>query len=280
MPTINFNGTSISFNRLVCYGCSFTAGGELGDIYLLAKKTEDQISEIKKNLGIEKFNQLSEVRANKSGYYSDKKGRELAWPAALAKKFNVPYKNRAHGGSSLGHAIFHLETDLHRPDVEFGIDIDNDLIIVGITSESRWFYIDKDGNPMKPIVNNANQWPGAKFYKEFILHCSNDNNMMYSYIVNLKYLDMLSKSLGGRILVQPCLQPFNDFHIKDSITEEYLRRFLKKTVDSLTNVIDPTISMYDFFDRADELPWGHPPKYAHDSFAEELYNKLTRERNE
>lgn len=280
MPSITVNGNTIFFNRIVAYGCSFTGGGELGDHFFFPKKSIAEVNQIKKKLGQEGFNQLPEVIKNTGPTYSEHKGKELAWPAVLADYFNVEYKNRAIGGSSLGHAIYHLETDMSRPDLDFGISPDADLIIVGLTHSNRWFWITHDGHPQKPLVSGPDHWPSQKFYKEFLTYCSNSNNTLYNYIMNLKHLDLLSKSMGNRILIQPCMESFSNFNLERNITEEYLRRFLKNTLDNLTTVIDPMVSMYDFFELRDELPWGHPPKYAHDAFAKMLYKKLTRGSNE
>jgi hypothetical protein len=280
MPSITVNEKTIFFNRLICYGCSFTGGGELGDHFLLPNNSLDEVNQIKKNLGQEKFNQQPEVVKNGGPIYSDHKGKTLAWPAVLAEYFDVDYKNRAIGGSSLEHAIYHLETDMSRPDFDFGIDIDNDLIIVGITHPNRWFWINDNGDPMKPLVSGSESWPSKKFYKEFITHCFNSNDVLYNHFIKLKYLDLLSKSLGNRILMQPCMEAVSKFNLEQDVSESHLRRFLKDTLTSLNTIIDPTVSMHDFFEPRDGLPWGHPPKYAHDAFAKMLYNRLTRGSNE
>ena len=48
MSEIKFKNKLISFDRIVAYGCSFTAGGELADHLLMPGKTVDEVDKISK----------------------------------------------------------------------------------------------------------------------------------------------------------------------------------------------------------------------------------------
>lgn len=268
MHQIKFKDNDISFDRIVAYGCSFTAGGELGDRYLLPDLDVETINHYKKDMGIVKFNEISEVIKNGGSLYAEQKGRELAWPKKIADFFGVECINRAQGGGSQQLSIYLLEEDLST-----GFIRDTDLILVGLTNKLRWFYLDNQGRYKKPLLSGHNiyEWPSPLFFEEFVKHVSNNDNMTYAFFHTLKYLDLLSYQYGHKILMQPCINPTDlNYHGKISENIRPIVDFLSK---DLYHVIDPYMTLE--LTPKTTLPWGHPDESCHQKFADKIIMRLT-----
>jgi hypothetical protein len=111
-------------NRIVAYGCSYTAGSELADH--LVDVNHDQI---KINLGWSGWIDHCERQGHHMSS-SEWLGRSmrLAWPAKLGKLKGWSVLNRAFPGSSLAWSVYQLELDLLK-----GLVSHADCVIVGVT---------------------------------------------------------------------------------------------------------------------------------------------------
>jgi len=272
MSEIKFKNKLILFDRIVAYGCSFTAGGELADHLLMPGKTVDEVDKIKKKLGQEQFNYIPEVINNGSGRWSNHHGKTLSWASKLANKFNVPILNNSVGGSSMQSVIYLIEQDM----TNNVINLESDLILVGITGPDRWMYFDNSGTWRRPGSQYiSTDWPSKKFYKEFTLHMANDYNFFYNWYTSIKYIDMLSSHLGGRILQQPCLTRYKD-HEYD-ISKLTIKSIIEK-INIFDSIIDHDHSLWDMMeDKSDTHAWHHPKEIYHQRFADHLFEILKYE---
>jgi len=107
--------------RIVAYGCSMTAGTELGDHHVLGKSIAE-VDTLKRSLGLQKWQQL-ELK-----YDLQTEGRRRSWPAHLARELQCEYLNLAQSGSSIDQCLLRMKNQLHNED---------DLIIVGLTYIQR-----------------------------------------------------------------------------------------------------------------------------------------------
>src|SRR6056300_213786 len=107
--------------RIVAYGCSITAGTELGDHHVLGK-TIAEVDTLKRSLGLQKWQQL-ELK-----YNLQEEGRRRSWVAHLARELQCEYLNLAQSGSSIDQCLLRMKNQLHNAD---------DLIIVGLTYIQR-----------------------------------------------------------------------------------------------------------------------------------------------
>ena len=131
------------YNRIISYGCSFTAGSELTDHEVMGITEEQLIVCARQNDYVsvsqiyDHFSVTPEIRDKIA-----KSNREKSWPNFIAQKYNIPLLNRAINGSSLSHASYRILQDMHN-----NIIHPTDLILVGITSPNRWFQFNENNKP-------------------------------------------------------------------------------------------------------------------------------------
>lgn len=273
MPVIKFNNNLIEFDRIVAYGCSFTAGGELADRYLLPNKTLEEVELLKKELGQDSFNLIPEVKKNGAASWSAAHGKTLAWPAKLSKLFGVPCENRAIGGTSIQSVVYLIEEDLAIGNIR-----SSDLTIVGITGPNRWMYFDNNGEMHGLMTGyDPKDWPSKRFYNDYITHIANDYNYIYGWFNSIKYIDMLSDRLNGKILQQPCLSKYSEHTRNDRLEHHSLGNIIKH-MTSFNSIIDHNNTLWDMMeDRKDTHTWNHPKEIYHQKFAEHLFKILKNE---
>ena len=196
----------MKIDRIVAYGCSFTAGQELGDAEILQIDV-DVLDEMKRdgiitdNMRIYKTREIQEK--------CDELGLSLSWPSHLAKKIDIPYLNRGMLGTSLGDAVFRLTHDL-----EHGLIHDNDLIVIGATCPARFSALTENRFGHMAMITRmlghaSPFWPSKEIHEFMVRTWGTDNNIIWEYVKLLKYLDLLSDSLGGRIKMITPLHSWN-----------------------------------------------------------------------
>jgi hypothetical protein len=274
MVSINRNGHQVSFNRIVVYGCSYTAGSELADhIVTCPNMSMNEIDTLKRSLGIMEWNSKYLPGSDTDGRRT-KVEHSFAWPNKLAKHFEVPCLNRARSGSSLQYSQYLIDKD-----ISDGVITDNDLIIVGITSPNRWFYLDEKGEPQRPIMGYHWNWPSESFHKEFVLEIYNTYFIAYNFYNSMRYLDMLSDKLNGRILLQPVHNSIYSY-LRD-FGKELDADFLKliTTMKDFKSFIDAEYSfsgILDWKNTNESHGGGHPKEPFHQKFANHVAEKLSK----
>ncbi len=220
----------MQFNRIIAYGCSITSGMELGDTL-----TDTQ----KEKLGMVSYlKQLTD------------EDHKHSWPKYIADHFNVEYINRAVPGGNSQSSVYFLEQDLN------SIITEHDLILIGHSEMTRWFWIDHDNKPNHGCMGGSDtRWPSKEFHKDFITYIGN-KHLEHQFLHDIKYLDLLSKLLNGRILQQFCY---------DTVQVPF------------DSILDPNYSfnnLVDWKDRNDIHYFGHPKEHFHKIFAEHLIEKI------
>lgn len=252
------------YKRIVAYGCSFTAGDELGD---------------SQGLGIpeEKLDALKRSGTPRSQLHGNfairetciKLGKELTWVRWLSDKYSIPYSNRAHAGGSLPQMVFRIERDYRT-----GLIKDDDLVLVGVTSMYRWFQFSEDGKEMTWVLGNAYKQI-EEFNNSLIKHYINDYNILWNYHLNLNYLEFLAKEKQN-IKLFHALAPFSQektFNIK----EETLRTDFRNMINSFkfTSFLDPEKGLAQLYSHIPEEEathgYGHPKVKYQKEFANLLY---------
>lgn len=207
----------INFNRIVVYGCSYTAGEELIDHLVFDKLSEQEVNEIKRKYTNHKTYKFYDDHANFSyctdlSWFRDnrlrKEQEKYAWSGWLSKHYGVECVNRALGGSSLEYAVYKLEEDIIAGQIT-----DTDLVIIAATTPSRNFWLSEKGQP-KNILHGYHtpQWwtyPNENEYNNYILKCANTYQIFWEYYRNLRHIDLLSSRLDGRILWWPIVSDWN-----------------------------------------------------------------------
>lgn len=261
----------IEFNRIVAYGCSMTAGWELADNELLSDMTEDEIIKLKGTISIGEWCTLMDSKIGTARKHEIES--QLAWPKWVADYFNVKYINRALAGSNSQSSIYFIEQDLAS-----GFITDTDLIIVGQTESCRWFWIDSTGTPMHCLLTEDNcdpintwplthRWPSFSFYKDFVMQVCNTHHLTYQWFHDIKYLDLLSSKLNGRVVQAFC---YNTLAEELAGNPKFYNSTFKSVLDdmySFNNIVD--------WDSSEQIHgFGHPKAIYHKVFADHIIKKL------
>lgn len=303
----------MKIERVVAYGCSFTAGEESGDheVYgideeeLDAKKRagyslqkpSDEYIEFKKKFLKEKYN--GKVTDLNAALLSA--GKKNSYVRFIADSLEVPYSNRAVPGGSLSQMIFRLERDIYDNEVKEG-----DLVILGLTSSARFFRL-------MDIVDNRHV-----LYKEysgvigstgllsqedinFLLKWdANRINIIWDYYVSLHHLLMLSEKYNDKfkMILIPVLCSIG---LEVKIALDNLEPDINKINPSVKILFDMCSSLIEhpnylqncftmpFFQNTilkdkgnNNLMHGrrHPKKELHEKYAEYLYTKYIKEISE
>lgn len=282
LKTITRNGKPISFNRIVAYGCSHTAGSELVDHLFWHKPiTAMELDKIKrkwtadgrrgefylKNPSLQQYDQINEA------------GKKIAWPAQVAKRFGVPIVNKAVPGNSMQGIVYSIEQDLYEGNIS-----DNDLVLIGATSMDRFLHFtkqEKNGWPESatPIIGCPWLWPTEKFHNDFVEHMADDYFLLFNYFNSLKYLDLLSERHQGRFLVQfihHTMNDYNDFLSNKSLHKRFMG--MVTATDNFKSIIDHDISFGGLIDWNNESHvhgFFHLHIEFHEQLADLIVNKLT-----
>ena len=269
MTKIIRHNREINFSRVVAYGCSFTAGTELADHEYFQGLSAEQVDDLKRKIGIEKF-YLDLYTSRSAREIVDAREQQLVWPKWFSDYFNVDYLNRAKSGSSNQATVYTIERDLAddiiRPD---------DLIVVGITSPQRWFWFRENAVPLSPNFGFAPDWPSQSFHDEFIKTVGNDYFILYNLYQSMKYLDMLSDRLDGRLVMQFVHHPANDYVEWMNVSEDF--RFMFNSHNNFKSIVDVNYSFGNIINwDADTHGFCHPKADFHKQFGHNLAVKFSQ----
>jgi hypothetical protein len=268
------NGNTIKFDRIVAYGCSFTEGAELADhMFLDPLKPIAEFDKIKRDNPnfYKKYHDWVEIQ-NDLQYLQ----KNLSWAKHLSNNFRVDFLNRGFGGNSMMNIVYNIETDLKSGELT-----DTDFIVVGITVPDRWMFFKDNGDPERVLFTRTNFWPTKEFQEDFVVHIANDYFRLYFWFNSIKYLDMLSERLGGRLIQQYVHHPWHDYKKWTSV--ELKPSFVQtlEEIDTFKSIIDPNYAMGKFINwHTDTHGSYHPKVEFHRQFADYITNKLTGKNNE
>lgn len=251
----------MKIDRIIAYGCSLTAGDELGDEYFFGPGIEEMkkkyFCDVEKCYG-DKWEELK------------KYNRTISWPNYVAEKLGVECVNRAQSGSNLGNVIFKILDDYYSNKIT-----ENDLILVGLSSPGRFFYfVELWGEVAEAtsVFNYPEAWPHPELCEVLLKYYVNDYNLMWEYCRDKHHLQLISNLLGNRVKMFSLL----------SIEERWKKEFPDfdekyphlKHIDCQDHLMRGT-SIYDICE-GDVLGWNHPPLKYHIQFADLVYDELKR----
>ena len=257
---------STNINRIVFYGCSFTEGAELSDYELFPTIEQSQVDKLKIKQGQSFYRLVDESLCNTLN-------NQKSWTRWFADELNMTWVNRATSGSSMSQIIFEIENDFST-----GKILDTDLIIVGITSPERICrFLSNSANSLI-IGNTDTRWEDEKFQKLFVKHLADDNYILYNWYKDIKYLDLLSKNLGGRLQQQwvwATWQELLEFHHSNGTLIYNLYDYVKSVInDTVTfdSIIDNSLSFttLDAWNPKNRHVFHHPKIEIHKQFIHQL----------
>jgi hypothetical protein len=148
----------------------------------------------------------------------------------------MTWDNRAVPGSSMGAIVFNIERDLSNGEIN-----DTDLIIVGITSAERICTFTESGARSYILSDQDTSWD-ENFKKDFSLTIANDNYILFNWYKDIKYLDLLSSRLNGRLFQQYVWATIEEnSRFSQYNLAEYMQKIITPTV-SFDSIIDDEFS--------------------------------------
>ena len=255
-----------NFNKIVAYGCSFTAGQELGDADILGI-SHDEVDRLKAEHGL--GDQAYRKVYGKLAKEAEAHGKTLAWPSQLAKKVNLPCSNRAANGSNLSNVIFKIQKDMRDGSLK-----ETDLIIVGITSPNRFFYLSEKASEINQVFNFRETWVDPKLYDALIVDYANDVNLMYQYIRDLKILDdMATQYFKGRMFLSMTVHTLDGWK---NFFSGYREKLPWLDSFEFDNLLLPDYAFQNIREEYKIEPhaWSHPKLQSHIIYADKIYNEL------
>jgi hypothetical protein len=133
MAVIKYKNSILNIKRLVAYGCSYTYGSELADADFI-----ENADALKRQMGLLEFNNKYAHMLAQPELVAAQQAR--AWPAILSKRIKADCINRAAGGTSLENSLMRIRQDIINKVLN-----KDDLVVLGITSMSRWQAINNKG---------------------------------------------------------------------------------------------------------------------------------------
>lgn len=288
----------IEFDRIVAYGCSMTCGDEALDHVFVDALTEYEVDKSKIAVGGQFCPSWNSTYYTPK-YCSDKtlfdengrwlwgeqmrRTKEVAWPRWLADKFGVPWVNRSIGGAGIEHAIYCYEEDLATGKIS-----DRDLILFGLTTPHRWFWIDENGLIKKPLLSFPADWPSPKFHSEYVATVGNTYQCYWDHYWQIQYIDSLYLKTNGRVrsfFVSSAHDNLFRWVSDATFWDSNVHKIYQKIKDL------PSIMKFDYYFKSYEYhrEWskeephplycgfGHPKISEHQVMAENLYKYLTNE---
>jgi len=259
------------YNRIVSFGCSWTAGDEIKDHEILGISYQ-KCKKMKIKYGSDKFYQLKDKNQKLYGNLIEENfsiNSNSTWAALLSKKLHLDFENRAIGGSSLDQILFTILQDLKNNNIK-----NSDLILVGLTTPFRTLLWPNKFQPYSVIPgvmdctpNNVKKWCLQKLWT--------DNNFSLNWIKTIQSISNLSDNIFFIFPRPECSPIYYQYNISSEIKFYY--EFI---MDKLS---DRFLSSHDLFlelETYEHCGFGHPPYESHEKLADKLFEKIYGDKND
>ena len=265
-----------NINRIVAYGCSYTAGDELLDHEILGMSFDDCNKFKRKYLNPLDFNKLT--IGNQTIYdkiQADGRNRNVSWSGQLARLLGKEHKNNAVGGSSIDEQFYRIITDISNKSI-----LETDLVLVGLTSPDRVFFFPPGSDkPISKMLHWQRAWSDHPDYHRAATEWFfTDFSIILNYYKNVKLLSTLQNKINIR------LQP-----MRSTIIPTHTQFLYKSNIDKTNNIIldNFVMSVWDECQHLMLCPeegithnanqrcgFGHPTMEQHTQLVEKILAKL------
>ena len=257
-------------DRVVAYGCSWTAGSELMD-HAHMGMSFDECNAIKKtyiSTGKTHENMYKFIdRYNINDPSNVERNQRSSWAGQLAGLLGIPIVNRAVGGSSLDQAYFELYKDYHE-----GKILPTDLVLFGLTTVSRTAEF-KDHGVVSLQLGYHFKYDNVE--DRSLLKLYNDDFLVFTYFKTLCILNSLKSKMNIRL--QPVvkgLNPFsNDFELGNIYIKNYAQHIWNESQDVLL-LPDEYLQEYIVDGKPKRCGFLHEPIESHIELANKIYKQV------
>ena len=252
---------------LAAYGCSYTAGAELGD-HLILPGAET----IKRKQGFDNWWDLftSCVDAELKHTVNE---HELyhAWPSQVARALGLVSCNRAQAATSLGLAVWRFEQDI----LERRLDAKNTLFVFGVTTTDRVKLFAPTPVSTLRLRGSANRL--KTWHEATIIDIFSDAYLLWNHLQLLSRLSVLAQQLGVVIAVFNMFgnRGYQDYQIiaEDLAMFEHQQQQLNTAPGFF--LLEP--DMHSFVLAPEErLAFGHPALIVHERYSRHVVACLDR----
>ena len=249
-----------SINRILAYGCSYTAGDEIMD-HVVMGITFEECNKWKREYLNNRLSSVAYTSKFKTDFkiaWNDPLHRNSSWAAQLAKIANLPFENRAMNGSGLDEQYLKIYHDY-----ENGLILDSDLVLIGLTSMNRMIDFRLKEKITTLISKNIPNDVGSRL----LLELYNDDYIVYHYFKSLSLLNNLSSKM--RLLMQPMVNDMLDTGL-DKLNLQHSRQY----ADSIWSECGPNILSQFYLGTHPKCEFGHPALECHIELAEKIYENV------
>jgi len=254
-----------NINRIIAYGCSYTAGDEIMDHVALGISFEE-CNQLKREylLKNEKSpNHTSKFKKDFNIRWDDPLHRNSSWAGQLAKLMNVSFENRATNGSGLDEQYFKIHHDYAQ-----GLILKDDLVLIGLTSMNRM--IDFRSKTTTLISKNIPDDSGSRL----LLDIYNDDYIVFHYFKTLDLFNGLRSKM--RLLMQPMVDHMLPYQL-NRLNVPNTRIFAKDIwKNSISNILLPEDYLRSPIVNGvkNKCAFGHPTLESHTELAEKIYKQI------
>jgi hypothetical protein len=255
-----------NINRIIVYGCSYTAGDELLDHEILGMSFSECNNFKKQFANVIKFYD-HKINGNTIRELIKNDGRNInaSWANQLATKFDKTCINKAVGGSSIEEHFY-----LILKDMSVGNILPTDLVLIGLTTPDRIFiYPTGSDKPHSNLLSNAWPWHDSKLKEHAINYFFTDFSIILNYYKTIKLLSTLDTKINIRLQpMRPTIIPGNkDFEYKS--TKKELNDYVDSVwLDCQSIMLNSQIAL--IHDRTRRCGFGHPTVEQHAILVEQL----------
>jgi len=260
------------YDRVISYGCSFTAGDEIAD-HILLNKTFEETNILKENF----FNQVQFYEHYKIKIPNETMYKN-AWAGQVAKLLGLPIESRAYPGYSLKQTFFQLYADYKNNKIG-----PRDLVLVGLTGPTRlvWFEKSKRSLDSAPLHNYIDLKNLSSDGQLSIMNLFDDNILAFDYFSSLNNIQQLKNYMNIRIQPMTVSNTIGtkEFIMKDTLNPEIFRYCLNVWEDARSIILLPKVFLKDkVIDPNITLcKYKHPPLQSHIELAIQIIDRCVTE---
>ena len=256
-----------NYNRIVAFGCSWTAGDELQD-HTILNLPFYKCQRMKIKYGFEEFHNLETQDGKRFGtLIEENKSLNLksSWAGKLAKNLNLDFLNMAQGGTCLEETYLKI-IKFKKYNMCAG-----DLIVIGLTSPLRVLQWHKGKSYKSCLINNLST--GNSVPKDVLQwnldHLWTTNNLALNYYKTIQNLIHLDKDIYFQHM-----RPENDpmyYSYEDPLSFEI--EYLSNTINEYNRFLakDSFLTMKR---RDMHCGFGHHPVISHVELAETITKNI------
>jgi hypothetical protein len=247
-------------NRIVAYGCSYTAGDEIMD-HIVMGITFEECNQWKRpylNKGSASVAYTSKFKTDFNIQWDDPLHRANSWAAQVAKLADLPFENRAMNGSGLDEQYIKIYNDY-----ENGLILDSDLVLVGLTSMDRMI----DFRLKEKITTLISRNIPNDISSRLLLELYNDDYIVYHYFKTLSLLNSLNSKIN--LLMQPMVNNMLEMEL-DKLNLQHSRQY----ADSIWRECRPNILSEFYLRTSPKCEFGHPALECHIELAEKIHENI------